>query len=227
MRIPITKRLMTAAEMIGTADVLCDVGCDHGYLPIYLLSHQKIRYAYACDLRDGPLKTAASNIAAFHMKDFVQTVKSDGLAQLHDYSFDALSICGMGGRLIAEILKRDCDVAKRAKTIVLQPMSELHILREYLGENGFVILEERLALEDRRFYVLMKVSVGEETYRSGIDYIIGRKLYETPDSLNQLYLEKEISRYETILNARGGEENASEIAQILSELKAIRNRIFQ
>ena len=113
MRIPITKRLKTAAEMIGHASVLCDIGCDHGYLPIYLIQKGQIKSSYACDLRDGPLKTASKNIAAFHMKDKIQTIKSDGLHELADLTFDVISICGMGGRLIAEILERDNDAEHR------------------------------------------------------------------------------------------------------------------
>ncbi len=114
MRIPITPRLKTAAEMIGQATVLCDIGCDHGYLPIYLIQKGQIQTAYACDLRDGPLKTASKNIAAYHMKEKIQTLKSDGLHELYDLSFDVISICGMGGRLIAEILERDIEIAYRA-----------------------------------------------------------------------------------------------------------------
>ena len=88
MRIPITERLITAAEMIGHTTVLCDIGCDHGYLPIYLAQQEQIKQAYACDLRDGPLKTASKNIAFYHLKDRIQTVKSDGLHELSEISFE-------------------------------------------------------------------------------------------------------------------------------------------
>lgn len=219
MRIPITERLKTAAEMIGQANILCDIGCDHGYLPIYLIQNEQIQFAYACDLRDGPLKTASRNIRDFHMKEQIQTVKSDGLHELNQLSFDVISICGMGGRLIAEILERDKEIALRAKKLVLQPMSEIPVLRKFLGENGFVITEERLALEDRRFYVLLSVTPGEETNREEMDYILGRKLFLRSDSLTKAYLKKETERFQAILEARGGEKNAPEIHRILSELK--------
>ncbi|MBO5408176.1 MAG: SAM-dependent methyltransferase [Clostridia bacterium] len=226
MRIPITERLKTAAEMIGQATVLCDIGCDHGYLPIYLAEKGQIQRAYACDLRDGPLKTAANNITAYHLKDRIQTVKSDGLHELSEFSFDVISICGMGGRLIAEIIERDLDIAGRAKKLVLQPMSEIPVLRKFLSENGFLITEERLALEDRRFYVLMTVEKGEEIYRDELDYVIGRRLFMHPDALTRDYLSKEIRRFSEILTARGGRDKAPEIDRILEELKKIEeNRI--
>ena len=219
MQIPITERLKTVAEMIEKTGTLCDIGCDHGYLPIYLLQQQKIDYAYACDVRDGPLKNAEKNIAAFHMKDYIQTVKSDGLKELSEKEFDVISICGMGGRLIANILANDIDTARRAKYLVLQPQSEIPVLRRFLSENHFVINEERVALEDRRFYVLMSVSNGEEPNRDEMSYQLGQHLLNRNDNLTKKYLTKELNRFQTILNARGGSENAPEIHKIICELK--------
>ncbi len=219
MQIPITERLKTVAEMIEKTGTLCDIGTDHGYLPIYLLQQQKINYAYACDVRDGPLKNAAKNIAAFHVKNYIQTVKSDGLKELSDKEFDVISICGMGGRLIVNILANDIDTARRAKYMVLQPQSEIPVLRRFLSENHFVIKEERIALEDRRFYVLMLVSNGEEPNRDEMSYQLGRCLLNRNDNLTKQYLTKELNRFQTILNARGGSENAPEIHEIICELK--------
>ena len=226
MRIPITERLKTAAEMIGHATVLCDIGCDHGYLPIYLLAKGQIEYAYACDLRDGPLKTASKNIAVYHLKDKNQTVKSDGLHELGELTFDVSSICGMGGRLIAEILERDIEIAYRAKKLVLQPMSEIPVLRKFLAEHGFLIREERLAVEDRRFYVLMTVEKGEEPFRTEMDYTLGRQIFTREEPVVSAYLEKELHRYQAVLKARGGEENAPEIVRIISELKKYAKNII-
>ena len=219
MQIPITKRLLTAAEMIGKEKVLCDIGCDHGYLPIYLIKKEQIEAAYACDLRDGTLKKAAQNIAAFHMKEQIKTVKSDGLHELKDVSFDVISICGMGGRLIAQILEQDLAVASRAKHLVLQPMSEIPFLRKFLAEHGFQITEERLALEDRRYYVLMRIIRGIEPNTSDVDYVLGRKLLQQNDTLTNAYFAKETKRFQNILTARGGPEKSPELLPVIEELK--------
>ena len=219
MQIPITPRLKTVAELIGETDVLCDIGCDHGYLPIYLISQKKIKKAYACDLRDGPLKTALKNISAFHMKEFIQTVKSNGLSELTAFTYDTISICGMGGRLIAEILANDMENAYRAKQLVLQPQSEIPVLRRFLADNGFSICEERIAVEDRRYYVVMSVIKGEEENRDEMSLILGRKLLEKTDELTKCYLKKELHRFQTILEARGGEKNAPDVQKLICELK--------
>ena len=226
MQIPITKRLLTAAEMIGCEKILCDIGCDHGYLPIYLIKKGQIKAAYACDLRDGPLKKAAQNIAAFHMKESIQTVKSDGLHELKDIPLDVISICGMGGRLIAEILERDLPVAYRAKHLVLQPMSGIPFLRKFLADQGFQIEEERLAREDRRYYVLMRVTKGKEQHTNEVDYVLGRKLLQKNDSLTQAYFAKETERFQNILTARGGPENSPELVPVIAELKKYAKNII-
>ena len=205
--------------MIGEPEILCDIGCDHGYLPIYLRQNKKIKKAYACDLRDGPLKRASQNIAAYHMKEQIQTVKSDGLHELSNVEFDVISICGMGGRLIAGILENDIEIARRAKYMVLQPQSEIPVLRRFLAEHGFVIREERIALEDRRFYVVLSVSRGEEPNRDEISYLLGRKLLEQKDALTGQYIAKELGRLLDILDARGGADNAPEIQKMVEELK--------
>ncbi len=219
MQIPITNRLKTVADMIEKAEILCDIGCDHGYLPIYLIQQQKIKRAYACDLRDGPLKTAAKNIAAFHMKDLIQTVKSDGLKELSDKEFDVVSICGMGGRLIAQILQNSLAIARRVDYMVLQPQSEIPLLRRFLAENGFQILEERIALEDRRFYVSMSVCSGEEQYRDEMSYLFGRRILEKKDDLTKQYLTKEYNRLQAILKARLGATDTMDLEEIIIELK--------
>lgn len=212
--------------MIGQADVLCDIGCDHGYLPIYLIQKEQIKSAYACDLRDGPLKTASKNIAAYHMKDKIMTVKSDGLAQLGELAFDVISICGMGGRLIAEILARDLSVARRANRLVLQPMSEIPVLRKFLGENGFQITEERIAVEDRRFYVLMTVTHGEEPHQQEVDYVLGRLLLQQKDQVTKDYFATQLNRFQAILSARGGCDKASELLSVVQELKKYAENII-
>ncbi|MBR5239545.1 MAG: SAM-dependent methyltransferase [Clostridia bacterium] len=219
MQIPITARLKTVAELMEETDVLCDIGCDHGYLPIYLIAQKKIKKAYACDLRDGPLKTASRNISAFHMKDCIQTVKSNGLRELTALTYDTISVCGMGGRLIAEILANDLDNAYRAKQLVLQPQSEIPVLRKFLAENGFLICEEKIAVEDRRYYVVMSVIKGEEVNRDEMSFILGRKLLERKDDITKRYFTKELQRFQTILQARGGETNAPDVQKIICELE--------
>ena len=51
----LSLRLTAIAEMVTEGNRLVDVGCDHGYLPVYLVQNKKIPAAIAMDVRKGPL----------------------------------------------------------------------------------------------------------------------------------------------------------------------------
>ena len=70
----------------------------------------------------------------------IKTILADGLPYL-DSEIDIVSILGMGGRLIRDILNR-ADL-QHVKRLVLSPNSEAIILREYLEKNNFKILYRR------------------------------------------------------------------------------------
>ena len=159
----LTQRLKKVAELIGKTEVLADIGCDHGHLPIHLLMKNDI--SFACDVRDGPLEAAKKNILKYGLSDKTQIIKSDGLINITDKKVNAISICGMGGRLIAKILSDSLEYAKKADKLILQPMTEVYVLRQFLADNGFVIEKEVLAREDDRFYNILCVKTGEEKYK--------------------------------------------------------------
>ena len=58
----LSKRLKAIADMIPEGQRLADVGCDHGFLSIYLVQTGKIPGALAMDVRKGPLAAAALHV---------------------------------------------------------------------------------------------------------------------------------------------------------------------
>ena len=69
MELKLSKRLLTVAALVPSCDTLADIGSDHGLLPLYLLQKQRIKKAYCCDIRSGPLKAAEKNIALYGLAD--------------------------------------------------------------------------------------------------------------------------------------------------------------
>ena len=51
----LTKRLQSVADMVTIGNCVCDVGCDHGYVSIYLVQKEIAPRAIAMDVRSGPL----------------------------------------------------------------------------------------------------------------------------------------------------------------------------
>lgn len=150
--------------MVTRGSRTADVGCDHGFVSIYLYENQIAPKVYAMDLRKGPLERAREHIAARGFSDYIETRLSDGLEALAEGEADTLICAGMGGRLMAEILSRGQEKTRRMKELILQPQSELRYFRAFLRENGYVVSAENMVKEDGKFYVIMKASYcGRET----------------------------------------------------------------
>lgn len=155
----------------GPFSCLSDVGSDHAFVALYALKNGFARSAVASDIREGPLAHGRENAAKLGVKaDFVL---SDGLDALTGYQFDCICICGMGGEMIADILRR---AGERAFCrLLLQPMTAQDDLRKYLWENGFEIERETYVSERGKPYALLSVlHTGENTAYSYADLFLGK-----------------------------------------------------
>lgn len=174
--IKLTPRLELCAAMCPPAGRAVDVGCDHGYLLIRLLKSGRAQRGLACDLRRGPLDNAARNIALHGLSGAIDTLQTDGLDGVTPTGSDLVTICGMGGDLMADILGR--APWTREAAVVLQPMTKQERLRRWLAQNGFRICEERLVYEDRRLYTLMRVAPG--SYEGGEHMLFSAAMERDP-----------------------------------------------
>ncbi len=176
----LTPRLKLAADFCLPCEKLIDVGCDHAYLCIHLVE-QGAKSAVASDIRPGPLAAAREHIAACGMADRVRAVLCPGLEAFSPEDADTISICGMGGEMIASILEAAPWTATGNHKLVLQPMTNGHKLRKWLSHNGYAIEKEALAREGDRIYVVMQV-FGGKTDGCGAEnqYLFTEKLLSDP-----------------------------------------------
>lgn len=151
----LSKRLQAVANLVGEAGVVADVGTDHGYIPVYLVSFGKAERAIALDVNEGPLLRAKEHICQFHLEEQIKTRRSDGLSELQPGEAEVLVIAGMGGALMMRILDEGEEIARTARRLVLQPQSELFSFRRYLTEHGYCITAEDMVYEDGKFYSMM------------------------------------------------------------------------
>lgn len=91
---------MAAASLVKKNGVVADIGTDHGYLPIYLISAGISSKVIAMDVREKPLERAAMHIKEADLSEKIEVRLSDGLDKLEEKEADTITICGMGGRLI-------------------------------------------------------------------------------------------------------------------------------
>ena len=153
----LSDRLQAVADLVTPNLVIADVGTDHGYVPIYLVRNEIIPRAIAMDINEGPLERAAAHIRAYHLESKIRTLLSDGMKELEQGEADAVILAGMGGGLMLRILEESKEIVKGMKECILQPQTELYRVREYLVKEGFDFLEERMVLEDGKYYPMMKV----------------------------------------------------------------------
>lgn len=164
-KIDLTPRLETVAHLVPRGAKLADIGCDHGKLTIHLLSEGVIASAIAADIREGPLSHARKNAAEHGVAEFISFRLTAGLMGISPDTCDTIAIAGMGGETIADIM-REAEWTKRgAHSLLLQPMTMLPSLRQFLWANGYVIESEHICREDKRFYVVMQVRGGGTAQR--------------------------------------------------------------
>lgn len=188
-------RLALIASFVPECTSVCDVGTDHGYIPVYLVMNGTCKKALAMDINEGPLLAAKENINIYGLQDKIDTRLGNGLVPLKKEEADVIVIAGMGGILIKDILEASLEKAKASNYLILQPMNAIEVLREWLYKNGFEITDEELTNEEAKIYNVMKVKwTGNIYYFEIIDCYIGRKLTEKGGSLFHTYIKRKIKQ---------------------------------
>ncbi len=154
--VALSGRLKMLADMVTPGNRLVDVGCDHGFLPIYLVQAGRCPGAIAMDVRKGPLAGAKQHVEEHGLGDYIALRLSDGLAAYRAGEADTLVCAGMGGRLMERILREGMAQACALRELILQPQSELPQFRAFLRETGFLVTEERAVCEEGKYYFAMK-----------------------------------------------------------------------
>ena len=160
--VKLSARLQALANMVSSGNIVCDIGCDHGWVSIYLIQQGIASKVLAMDVRTGPLERAREHIAQYELEAYIETRLSDGLQNLQVGEAEAMVCAGMGGPLMMKILTEGQKKAKAMKELILQPQSELAMFRKFLREEGYRIVAEDMVLEDGKFYPMMKVVPTEE-----------------------------------------------------------------
>lgn len=150
------KRLKICADMVSGRGAVCDVGTDHAYLAAELVKSGKCKRAIASDINEGPLEAAAKTVEKYAVADKVELVLSDGLERVCLDDVTDVVIAGMGGETIAGILEGCPEVCDGDISLILQPMTKAELLREWLGENGFSVLEETAVQDGERLYTVIR-----------------------------------------------------------------------
>ncbi len=232
--IKLSKRLQAVADLVTEGSRVCDVGTDHGYIPIYLVGIHKIPSALAMDVNEGPLLRAKEHIAAQNMTDAVSTRRSDGLKALQTDEADSVVIAGMGGGLIIRILEEGAKKLSSIRELILQPQSDIALVREYIRTHGFTIVAQDMVYEDGKYYMMFRcvhadmckdrLSDGQENMAEKLALYdrYGRQLIEAEHPVLVDFLKKEETQ---LLRIQGSLEKAEKTDAILSRQNEVAEKL--
>lgn len=151
----LSERLASVASFIEDGARLADIGSDHAYLPTNLASQNKLTKAIAGEVVAGPFQSAQQEIARQELGHIVEARLGDGLAViLPEDQIDTITICGMGGALIVDILAQGLVDGKLASKprLILQPNVAEDKVRQWLNQHNYEIVDEAMITEKGKFY---------------------------------------------------------------------------
>jgi tRNA (adenine22-N1)-methyltransferase len=174
----LSKRLRYVASLIGKNDIIQDVGSDHAFLPIYLLSNNLVKKAYASEVNEGPYLTSLNNVKKYNLEDKIIVLKKDGLEDLAS-DVNTLTICGMGGALIADILEKGKKNLLNVKRLILAPNVGENKVRKWLMDNNYKIKNEEIIKEEKFYEIIEARKVVKKVSYSKEELMFGPLLLKT------------------------------------------------
>jgi len=156
--IELSERLKYVADQVNEGEVVADIGSDHAYLPIYLLHNNISPFAVAGEVALGPFNRAKNEVLKNNLDKYIDVRFGNGMELITSTDhIDTFTICGMGGVLIASIIKNGINVHtfNQTERLILQPNVGEPALREYLQSIQYIITDEKIIEENHKIYEII------------------------------------------------------------------------
>lgn len=222
----LSARLACVASLVPAGARVADIGSDHAYLPAALVLDGKIDFAIAGEVVKGPYENAVHEIKDHQLEGQVIPRLADGLAAIEPADkVDTITIAGMGGSLIASILEKGKNKLTEIKRLVLQPNVGESQLREWLMNNHYQIMTEKIIEEDNHIYEIIVAEPSVVPFRySKYELDFGPFLLENKGPVFkkkwQEYLQREAHVIDQMQKAQQPPvKKINEINQFLSQVK--------
>ena len=219
MKLPLSTRLLACAGFVNKGDRVADIGCDHGYLSIHLLTQGIARSCIASDVAKGPLQSAKDNARKFGVQENITFHLSDGVQSI-PRDFDTLVCAGMGGDTMIHILESAPWLRDEKYRLILQCQSKRPELRKWLYENGFAIRRETLAKDGKFCYPVTEVVYAPGESLKGAEFYITPALRASGSPLLPEFYDRVAGGIRTSVEglSRTGGEKYEEMKAVLEEL---------
>ncbi len=230
MTIRLDERLRCAFELLQGAKRVADIGCDHGKLSAALLLDGRCERVIAGDISADCLDKTRRLLERYDLRDRAEARLGSGLSVISPGECDGAAILGMGGELIAELLQASVTVAERMERLVLQPMSGVEELRQWLYETGYHVLADRLVTVGSRWYQLMSVRKGSvpDPWPEGFPrdcYMVGYRSFAEQDYRLGNYVAQQLQKRRIQLRQAAGTAGEARLSREAEQLERIMKEI--
>lgn len=166
-----------------------DMCCDHGHLGLSLAEQYKDLEFHFVD----PVESIIENLKRNHEgKKNLFFLCKEGQRYQNISEKIVISICGVGGDLIMDIMKGLHQNGISEKTVfILSPHNRPVELRQFLMKNNFCAEQEILIEDNKKFYEMLVVS---KDFSSKLDEI-GTRQFVLQDNRHIYYLQKKREHY--------------------------------
>ncbi|WP_416350369.1 tRNA (adenine(22)-N(1))-methyltransferase [Mammaliicoccus lentus] len=217
--IQINKRLTKVSEYLNH-NKLADIGSDHAYLPIYAIQNNLVKEAIAGEVVKGPFLSAQKNTELHGLSKSIEIKLGDGLEVVND-TVDVITICGMGGPLIAQILDEGKEKLIHYPDLILQANIHALPIRQVLQMLGYNIEAEQLIKDKKHIYEIIVAKKGKMQLSEN-ELKFGPKLMIEKDELFYEKWEREIESLENISNQLKNHKDQTRYNEIQAQIKQIK-----
>ncbi len=168
------ERMRAICSLVNDGGCVCDVGTDHAFVPIELVSSGRCKSAVITDISLPSLEKGIDNVKKNGLSDKISACHCNGTLGIDVSSITDIVIAGMGGELIASIIDNDKRLCDGKINLILQPMSRAEELRRYLFTHGFKTDRElRVRSEGRLYTIITARYTGENTEFTSRELYLG------------------------------------------------------
>ncbi len=225
--VTLSNRLGYVATFV-TGKTLADIGSDHAYLPCFVVENGLVEKAIAGEVVLGPYNAAMRQVSARQLQEKIAVRLGDGLDVIAYGEADSITICGMGGSLIVQILEAGKTKLSGHERLILQPNVGAELIRAWLLSNGKRLVAETILEEDGKIYEILVAESGSCEALTDVEERFGPYLLKEK---NEAFIKKwmlELTHMRVVeAQLRGAKVTAqvqqkqTEVGQVIGQIVAV------
>lgn len=215
------KRLSFIASHLHPCNTFADVGCDHGYLSLFVLKTDIAKKVVCIDISSKCLQKTKNLLNQTNTSQNAVFVLGDGLKDV-TIDVDQIVIAGMGGINISNILQSMPKHLKNA-SFVLQPMNNVTLVRKTLNKLGFKITRDEIVFDNKKYYHILCATLGKQ--KLSLDQIrCGAVVEDYRTEEYQKWLQQKILKVKKIIS--GVSPQNEKYPELCDYLKSLEKSVF-